>query len=44
VLSSSDTVGDVAVELPGAGVWFFQDATGWRQLTGGNASSPGASR
>ena len=28
-----DAKGDVAVEIPGAGVWRFEDASGWAQLT-----------
>ena len=28
----------VAVEIPGGGVWRYEDATGWKQLTTANAS------
>ena len=31
----------VAVEIPGSGVWRYEDATGWQQLTPANASQVG---
>ena len=33
-----DANGDVAVEIPGFGVWRFEDAGGWKQLTPSDAS------
>ena len=30
--------GDVAAEIPGFGVWRYEDATGWMQLTPADAS------
>ena len=33
-----DGRGDVAVEIPGSGVWRYEDATAWPQLTPADAS------
>ena len=33
-----DGNGDVAIEIPGFGVWRWEDATGWAQLTTADAS------
>jgi hypothetical protein len=33
-----DSAGDVAAEFPNQGVWRYEDATGWQQLTGSNVT------
>ncbi len=44
ILQYSDPLAPVAVEIPGQGVWRYEDATGWRQLTPANASQVGVDR